>query len=175
MRPMRWGLIPRWAKDPAIGNRLINARAETVAEKNSFRDSLRKRRCLVPSDGFYEWQKLPGRAGKQPMRIVMKGGEPFAFAGLWDAWKHPETKEIVETFTIITTTANELMAAIHDRMPVILAKEDENEWLDCETEYKDALLRLLKPFEAEKMTAYEVGTEVNSPTRDARDLIRALK
>ena len=117
---MRWGLVPSWAKEPAIGNRMINARAETITEKPSFKRLIERRRCLVPADGFYEWRREA--KGKVPMRFILKSREPFAFAGLWDRWRNPEGAEL-RTFTIITTAANELMRPVHDRMPVILARD----------------------------------------------------
>ena len=165
---MRWGLIPSWAKDPAIGNRMINARAETLAVKPAFRVALRKRRCLVVADGFYEWQQR-GRT-KQPFRIVLKNGEPFGFAGLWDAWTSPEGEEI-QTCTIITTEANELLKPIHDRMPVILTREAEGLWLDPTTQEPAKLLPLLSPYPAKEMEAYPVSRLVNSPQRDTLDCI----
>ena len=123
---MRWGLIPSWAREASIGSRMINARAETVAEKPSFRTALRRRRCLVLADGFYEWRRTG--AGKRPMRITMASGEPFAFAGLWDTWRDPQD-ETVTSCTIITTGANDLLRPIHDRMPVILQRDQEDLWL----------------------------------------------
>ena len=156
-------MIPSWAKEESIGNRMINARAETVAEKPSFRNSFKRRRCLVPADGFYEWKKPTGGGRKIPMRIVLKDKEPFAFAGLWDTWVNPEGEE-VESFTIITTQANELLRRIHDRMPVILAEEQEATWLDQDADAQE-LLSMLKPFPGE-MEAYPVSTLVNSPSND---------
>jgi len=165
---MRWGLIPSWAKDPTIGNRMINARAETVAVKPAFRAALCKRRCLVVADGFYEWQKQ-GR-GKQPVYIVLKSREPFGFAGLWESWTSPEKKEI-RTCTIITTEANELLEPIHDRMPVILTRDAETIWLDLRIQEPTKLLPLLKPYPAEEMELYPVSRAVNSPQHDTADCI----
>ncbi len=165
---MRWGLIPSWAKDPAIGSRMINARAETVATKPAFRAALRNRRCLVMADGFYEWQKQ-GR-GKQPVYIVLKSREPFGFAGLWESWTSPEKKEI-RTCTIITTEANELLEPIHDRMPVILTRDAETIWLDLRIQEPTKLLPLLKPYPAEEMELYPVSRAVNSPQHDTADCI----
>lgn len=142
MKVMKWGLIPSWAKDPSIGSKMINARAETIAEKPSFRNALKKRRCLIPASGFYEWQKLG--TGKQPLHIVLKSREPFAFAGVWEHWTSPEMEEVL-TCTIITTAANELMKSVHDRMPVILSREDEAMWLDPKVHEPEKLLPLLKP------------------------------
>lgn len=124
---LRWGLVPRWAKELKIGNKLFNARGETVEEKPSFRDAFLRRRCLVLADAFYEWQKTA--SGKQPIRFSLQSQEPFAFAGLWERWKQPDGKE-VRSFTIITTSANDLVKPIHDRMPVILTPESEQLWLD---------------------------------------------
>jgi putative SOS response-associated peptidase YedK len=163
LRQMRWGLIPSWAKEAAIGNKLINARAETLTEKPSFREALKKRRCLIPADGFYEWQKL-GKL-KQPMRIVLKSREPFGFAGLWDVWENSEGDEI-RTCTIITTAANELLREIHTRMPVILTREDEALWLDPKIQDPAVLLPLLKQYPAELMEFYPVSTQVNTATID---------
>src|SRR5574337_1202802 len=147
---MRWGLIPSWAKDPAIGNRMINARAETVATRPAFRVALRKRRCLVVADGFYEWQER--LRGKQPYYLAIKSCEPFGFAGLWDAWTSPDGEEI-RSCTIITTEANELLLPIHDRMPVILTREAEAIWLDPAFQDPTRLLLLLRPYPAEDMEA----------------------
>ena len=161
---MRWGLIPSWAKDEKISARLINARAETVAEKPSFRSAFKRRRCLIPADGFYEWKKLEGKS-KQPYMIGMRGDEPFAFAGLWEHWTDPGGKE-VESCTIITTEANELLAELHHRMPVILHEQDYDRWLDPKEAEKDRLLALLAPYESSAMRAYPVSTLVNSPRND---------
>ncbi len=169
---MRWGLIPSWAKDPAIGNRMINARAETVATKPAFRAALRRRRCLVVADGFYEWQQR-GR-GKQPFYITLKTGEPFGFAGLWDTWTAPDGEEI-KTCTIITTQANELLKPIHDRMPVILSHEAEAIWLDPTIQDPAELLPLLTSYPAEEMEAYAVSRWVNSPQQDSPDCIVPLR
>jgi putative SOS response-associated peptidase YedK len=165
---MRWGLIPSWAKDPAIGNRMINARAETAATKPAFRVALRKRRCLIPGDGFYEW-KPTGRR-KQPVYIALKSREPFGFAGLWESWTSPKGEEI-RSCTIITTEANELLKPIHDRMPVILTRDAEAVWLDPTTEDAAKLLSLLKPYPEEGMEVYPVSRLVNSPENDSPDCI----
>ncbi len=165
---MQWGLIPSWAKDPAIGNRMINARAETLAVKPAFRVALRQRRCLVVADGFYEWQKQ-GRT-KQPFRLVLKSRELFGFAGLWDTWTSPEGEEI-RTCTIITTEANEVLKPIHDRMPVILTREAEAVWLDPTIQDPAQLLPLLTPYPAQEMDAYPVSRMVNSPDHDTVDCI----
>ena len=160
---LRWGLIPYWAKDAKIGYRTINARAETVATAPAFREAFRKRRCLIPADGFYEWQKQGGT--RQPYRVILKDGAPFALAGLWERWRNPENGEKVESCTIIVTDANELVAPLHDRMPVIIDPADFDAWLDTSrgTETAQALL---KPYPAETMTAYPVSKHVNKPEND---------
>lgn len=159
---LRWGLIPAWADDPGIGSRMINARSETVAEKPSFKRAFKARRCLIPADGFYEWQKTNG--GKQPHYVRMKNGSPFAFAGLWERWSGDE--EEVRSCTILTTGANELVSEIHQRMPVILPSEDYELWLDPDVNEPDLLLPLLAPYPVEDMEAYPVSRRVNSPSND---------
>lgn len=168
---MRWGLIPSWAKDPAIGNRMINARAETIATKPAFRAGFRKRRCVIPADGFYEWRPLGRR--KQPTYIALKSREPFGFAGLWESWTSQEGEEI-KSCTIITTEANELLKPIH-RMPVILTREAETIWLDPSIEEPAKLLPLLKRYPAAKMEYYAVSTWVNNPAHDSQVCIEAVK
>ncbi len=160
---LRWGLIPSWAKDKALGNRMINARAEGIAEKSSFRRAIRKQRCLVLADGFYEWKKT--RLSKVPYYIRLKSGEPFGFAGLWERWVGP-SGETVHSCTIITTTPNELMADIHPRMPVVVPREAEERWLDPTGEDPQEVLPLLQPYPADEMEAYAVSTVVNSPRND---------
>lgn len=161
---LRWGLIPSWAKDPKIGNQCINAKAETVAEKPSFRSAFKKRRCLVIATGFYEWQ-VQGRT-KQPMWIGLRNKRPFALAGLWEHWK-PAEGEPLETCTIITTAPNDLMASIHNRMPVILAPSSYDQWLDQTFQQAEPLKALLCPFPSDELTAYPVSTLVNNPRHDA--------
>ena len=156
---LRWGLIPSWAKGPSIGHRMINARAETTAEKPSFRRSLLRRRCLILADGFYEWRK-EGK-NRVPLRFSLKTEEPFAFAGLWDLWKSP-SGEWVKSCAIITTTANDLVAPIHNRMPVILPRDAETIWLDPGVQDPGVLTALFHPYRAELMEAYQVSTLVNS-------------
>lgn len=162
---MHWGLVPFWAKEKAIGNRLINARAESVAEKPSFRDSFKKRRCLIPASGFYEWQKVDGR--KQPWLLKVRGELPFAFAGLWSSWRDraSEAGEVLETCTIVTTAPNELAARVHDRMPAILPYGKHDAWLDP-TAAPDALSALLAPYPADEMEAWPVSTRVNNPRNE---------
>jgi putative SOS response-associated peptidase YedK len=157
-----WGLIPSWAKDPAIGNKMINARAETVSEKPSFRSAFKKRRCLILADGFYEWQKTDD--GKQPYYIKMEDDSPFAFAGLWEFWD--KYGEEIRSGTIITTDANDLMNEIHHRMPVILHPEDYGLWLDPDFDEKEALTALLKPYPSDAMEAYPVSRRVNKPANN---------
>jgi putative SOS response-associated peptidase YedK len=167
----RWGLIPFWAKDASIGSKLINARSETVAEKPSFRQALAKRRCLIPADGFYEWQKGPG--GKTPMYIRYRDGRLFAFAGLWETWR-PEEGTPVSTCTVLTTEPNALMGPIHNRMPVILDPKDEAAWLDPETS-PSVRLELLRPCAPDEMEAFPVSRRVNSPAVDESALIEPVR
>ena len=165
---MRWGLIPSWAKSASVGNRMINARAETVAERPSFRTALRRRRCLVLADGFYEWQRIG--ASRRPMRITIESGEPFAFAGLWDVWRDPRDK-VVRSCTVITTAANDLLRPIHDRMPVILPRELESLWLDHDIQDPAALGDILTPYPTDAMEAYEVSSLVNSPANNGPEVV----
>ena len=160
---MRWGLIPSWSKDGPSSRPLINARAETVAEKPSFRDSLKRRRCLILADGFYEWQR-EGDA-KHPMRVAMRTGEPFAFAGLWSKWTDSEGSSI-SSCAIITTAANEVLRPIHHRMPVILSKEVEDLWLDTALDDTQTLTQFLEPYPDDALEAYEVSALVNSASND---------
>jgi putative SOS response-associated peptidase YedK len=165
---LHWGLIPSWAKDPSIGYKMINARSETAAEKPSFRNALKYRRCLVPISGFYEWQKV-GK-GKQPHYIHRADEQLLAVAGLWEHWQSADGSEI-ESCTLLTTTPNELMRPLHDRMPVILHPDDYDLWLDPQTVKTEPLLPLLRPFPAEYMTAYPVSTLVNSPINESPNCI----
>jgi putative SOS response-associated peptidase YedK len=160
---LRWGLVPSWAKDASIGNRLINARAETAAEKAAFRTALRRRRCLVVTDGFYEWQRS-GRT-KQAYFIRMRDDRPFAFAGLWETWEGAD-HSVLESCTILTTEPNALMRPIHDRMPVILRPEAYSCWLDTSVQDPSRLSRLLVAHASEPMEAYRVASLVNSPAHD---------
>ncbi|MCB9234990.1 MAG: SOS response-associated peptidase [Bacteroidia bacterium] len=163
----RWGLIPFWAKDPSIGNKMINARSETVLEKPAFRQAMDKRRCLVLCDGFYEWKKSP--SGKVPHHIRLKGGGLIALAGLWESWKDPEGREI-KSFTILTTQANELVQPLHERMPVFLLEKDAKDWLNPEIPGAQ-LQYLFKPFPADGMEAYPVSTLLNSPRHDGPEVL----
>ena len=165
-----WGLIPMWAKDPSIGNRLINARGETIAEKPSFRGSFKHKRCLVLADGFYEWKSNAGKKTKTPYFIHMKDRKPFAFAGLWDSWEGSDGSS-VKTCTIITTEPNELMESLHNRMPVILHPRDYGKWLDTSPQTPENLLPLIKPYPADFMSAYPVSTLVNKPDNDSPQLV----
>ncbi|MEW6400411.1 MAG: SOS response-associated peptidase [Chloroflexota bacterium] len=166
-----WGLVPSWSKEPDIGNRLINARGETLAEKPSFRGSYKYKRCLILADGFYEWKSEPGNRTKVPYFIHLKDRKPFAFAGLWDEWNSTDGSQ-VRSCTIITTVPNELMKSIHDRMPVILHPADYAHWLDKSPQTPESLQPLIKPFPAEEMAAYPVSTLVNKPSVDHAELIQ---
>jgi putative SOS response-associated peptidase YedK len=168
MEWLQWGLIPSWAKDESVGSKMINARAETLAEKPSFKRLLRSRRCLVVADGFYEWKKEHG--GKTPMYITLKDGSPFALAGLWDLWHSPDGRDI-RTCTIVTTQPNALVTSIHDRMPVILSADARELWLDSSLHDDEALLPLLAPYPAEEMTARAVSRLVNNPKIEGAELI----
>ena len=163
---LRWGLIPYWAKDPAIGNRLINARADTLTEKPAFRDAYRARRCLVPASGFYEWKKIPG--GKQPWYVTSVDGTTFAFAGLWERWRPPGGEPTL-SFTIITTDANDRLKEIHDRMPAIVEPEHFDAWLKAEDPR-----HLLRPCEPGLLTAYPVSPAINSAHNDDPGLVEPV-
>jgi putative SOS response-associated peptidase YedK len=168
IEPLRWGLIPSWAKDPAIGNGMINARAETVAEKPSFRYAFASRRCLVVADGFYEWRKT-GK-GKVPVYITLKSKRLFGLAGLYENWTAPDGQEI-RTCTIITIDSNDLVRPIHDRMPVILPEDAEDHWLNPHEHDRVRLQALLQSYPSEEMDAYDVSTVVNNTRHDAPDCI----
>jgi putative SOS response-associated peptidase YedK len=169
---LRWGLIPSWAKDEKIGFKLINARSETLLEKPSFGDAFKKRRCLIIADSFYEWKRNDDQT-KKPMRIKLKSSHLFAMAGLWERWKSPEGK-VIYTCTVITTSGNEVMKDIHERMPVILKPEDEKIWLNREITDFDPLHPLLKPYPSDMMEAYEVSHLVNSPKNNSPNLLQPL-
>jgi putative SOS response-associated peptidase YedK len=168
----RFGLIPSWARDPSIGDRLVNARAETAAEKPAFKAALRRRRCLIPASGFYEWRRNADGT-KTPMYIRMKSGRPFAFAGLWDTWQDPGGSE-VQSCTIITTGPNEVIKGIHDRMPVILAENRYKEWLAPEERRAEEMVGLLKPYPAGEMMATAVSRAVNNPKNDSAECIEGV-
>jgi len=171
---LRWGLIPRWAKDAAIGNRLINARAETVTEKPSFRAAFKQRRCLVLADGFYEWQRQDSKT-KQPYYILLQDHRPFAFAGLWEYWHDPNSGAKLQTCTIMTTAANELIQPLHNRMPAILATEHYASWLDPNYYQPQVLQAMLYPYDASAMKSYPVSTLVNNPQTDSPECIAPLR
>ncbi|MCS7033530.1 MAG: SOS response-associated peptidase [Phycisphaerae bacterium] len=166
----QWGLIPSWARDPAIGSRLINARLETATEKPAFRNALRRRRCLIPASGFYEWKPDPDRKSKTPMYIRSRDGRPFAFAGLWDVWRTPEGQER-PTCAILTGRPNDLVAQIHGRMPVILLPELYRDWLAPREVDASRLIERIQPYPAELLEAYPVSRLVNSPGNDGESLI----
>ncbi|GER88049.1 putative SOS response-associated peptidase YoqW [Dictyobacter vulcani] len=167
---LRWGLIPSWAKDESMGSKMINARAETLAEKPSFKRLLHSRRCLIVADGFYEWMQEPGSKLKTPMYITLKDHAPFAFAGLWDSWKNPAGEQI-RTCTIITTSPNDVVSPIHNRMPAILLPEARAEWLDPKQKDERFLQELLKAYPAQEMEARPVSRRVNDTRYDNADLI----
>ncbi|HWQ32017.1 MAG TPA: SOS response-associated peptidase [Blastocatellia bacterium] len=168
----RWGLVPRWAKDLKLAASMINARAETVADKAAYRTPLQRQRCLIPADGWYEWKKTAN--GKQPYYFRRRDGGLFAFAGLWDEWKDPATAEPLRTCTIITCAANELAAPVHDRMPVVLTPEHEALWLDSKPVGVLALTELLTPYPADELEAIPVSRAVNSPSVDSPELIAGI-
>ena len=166
---LRWGLIPSWSKDPAIGSRMINARGETVATKPSFRAAFKRRRCLIPADGLYEWKMTESKT-KQPYFIGMQDDVPFAFAGLWEHWQGSDGSE-VETCTIITTEANSTLSELHERMPVILEEEDYDSWLDPKQEDKEELQSLLVPSQTDRLRFFPVRTVVNSPKNEVPECV----
>jgi len=168
---LRWGLIPSWADDPSIGSRMINARAESVAVKPAFRQAFKKGRCLVVADGFFEWKKVG--TGKQPYYVRLKDDEPFAFAGLSEHWHRDD--QTIDSATIITTEANELMAGIHDRMPVILSPDDYDLWLEPDLHGQGKLLEMLRPYPADGMIAFPVSTIVNNPRNETKECIEPVK
>ncbi|BDI19573.1 DUF159 family protein [Nostoc cf. commune SO-36] len=171
LKQLHWGLIPSWAKDAGMGAKLINARAETVSEKPSFRSAFKHRRCLVVADGFYEWQRQQGK--KQPFYFRLQDEQPFGFAGLWEKWRSPSNEEIISC-TILTTAANELLQPIHERMPVILEPQDYDLWLDSQVETPQTLQQLLRPYPASAMTAYPVSTLVNNSRHNSLECIIPL-
>lgn len=167
----RWGLIPSWADDPAIGNRMINARSDTAAEKPSFRSAMRERRCLIPADGFYEWPTIEGR--KQPCYIHRRDGQPFAFGGLWERWTRGA--EPIESFTILTTDANQMLQSLHDRMPVVVQPEDFTRWLDPTIREAAKVADLLRPAPNADWEITQVGTLVNSARHDVPECLAPLR
>lgn len=167
---LKWGFVPSWAKDSKIGYRMINARAETILHKPAFRTPLERKRCIIPADSFYEWKKNASGSGKQPMRIQLNSGSLFAMAGLYDTWLAPDGSKL-STCTIITTESNELIAGIHERMPVILRPEDEAGWLNRSNRDPARLLHLLKPFPAKEMRAYPVSSHVGNVNNDSPECV----
>src|SRR4051794_3101788 len=165
----QWGLVPSWSKDDSCSGRMINARAETLPEKPAFRTSLKRRRCVVPADGFYEWKKGPDGKTKTPMYIRRRDGEPFAFAGLWDVWHAPDGSAL-PSCTVITTGPNELMSSIHDRMPAILPQADFEKWLAPKEQDAAEMAALLRPYPAEELEAYPVSRQVNSARNEGAKL-----
>lgn len=168
-----WGLVPQWAKDPSIGNRMINARSETAANKPAYRAAMKYRRCLLPSDGFYEWEKREDGT-KQPHLVRMADGEPFALAGLWEQWQDEEGNEL-DSCTVLTTEANEMMAELHHRMPVILPREAWDRWLDPGEQHAKAVQPLLRPFPSELMTHHPVSPHVNNPRHEDPQCIAPIE
>jgi putative SOS response-associated peptidase YedK len=174
MGRMRWGLVPSWAPDPSIGDRMINARAESVLEKPAFRAAFERRRCILPADGFYEWQAMPAPGRKQPMYLHARSGAPLAMAGLWEVWRDPELPEDapwLRTCAVVTTEANATVAPIHDRMPVMLAEESWDEWLDREGDDVEALTRLLRPAPDDLLEVWPVNPRVGNARIDDPSLI----
>jgi putative SOS response-associated peptidase YedK len=178
---LRWGLVPFWADDPKIGNRMINARSETVADKNAFRAAFKYRRCLIPATGFFEWKKI-GDGPKQPYYIHLAGGDDsaehapvFGFAGIWEHWSDEQTGEVIESFAILTTDANDTLADLHDRMPVILPTEHYDFWLDPNNEDRDALKELARTqYSGEEIEFYPVSTRVNKPQNDDQGVLEPI-
>jgi putative SOS response-associated peptidase YedK len=170
---LKWGLVPSWSKDAETAKGLINARAETLTEKPSFREAFKSHRCIIPASGFYEWKKK-GTGAKQPFYFYLNDKEVFGFAGLWEEWLDKQTGEILETCTIITTEANEVLKPIHDRMPVILMAESYDEWLDTKVKDTNRLQELLKPYPAKKMSSHAVSRSVNIPETDSDELIKPM-
>lgn len=170
VKVFKWGLVPSWAKDSEIGNRMINARAETLAEKPSFREAFRRRRCIIPTTGFFEWEKKSSGA-KQPFYFYLKNKDVFGFAGLWEQWLDKTSGDLLETCTIITTEANQVLEPVHDRMPVILKPEDYDQWLDSKQGDANELQKLLIPYPAAEMDSHAVSRAVNNPAADSPELI----
>ncbi len=174
LAPFKWGLVPAWAKE-ATARGMINARSETISEKPSFREAFKKRRCIIPASGFYEWQAARGKGtAKQPFYFYLNEREVFGFAGLWEEWLDKTTGELLETCTIITTQANEVLKPVHDRMPVILHREDYEEWLDKNVKDTARLEKVLAPYPADEMISHAVSRSVNVPDNDSAELIVPL-
>lgn len=171
---LKWGLVPHWSKDDSFASKLINARAETLSEKPSFRDAFKSHRCIIPATGFYEWDKKPSGA-KQPFYFYLKDKDVFGFAGLWSEWTDKKTGELRETCTIITTEANKVLEPVHDRMPVILKAKDYDQWLDAKEKDTDKLQKLLASYPASEMASYKVSRSVNLPENDLPELIEKIE
>ena len=170
---LRWGLVPSWAKDPNSGYRMINARADTVFQKPAYRAAIRKRRCLIPANAFFEWKRT--EKGKQPYLIRLRGEEVFGLAGLWERWQNRETGEVIESCAILTTRPNRAMQELHDRMPVIVAPQSYSLWLDPRVGEPDRIAPLLEPYPAEAMQMHAISREVNNPANDSPSLMRPLE
>jgi putative SOS response-associated peptidase YedK len=168
--PLRWGLIPHWCKDPTGGRKPINAKRETVHYLPTFREAYRNRRCILPVDGFFEWKAIKGQKAKQPFAIAMKDGSPFGIAGIWENWKQPTSGNWIRTFAVITTDANELVAEIHDRMPVILTPGDYLRWLGDDPDPRD----LMRSFPADLMRMWPISTRVNKPENDDSSIVEPI-
>jgi putative SOS response-associated peptidase YedK len=166
---LRWGLVPYWSKDSKVGYSTINAKAETITSAPAFREAIRHRRCLVPADAFYEWQRLDAKA-KQPFAIALTSGEPYAFAGVWESWRDPQTREPLETFTVITTEANEVLKPLHDRMPVILEPRDYERWL-APADPAQLPVDLLRSYDSDRMKAWKVDPRVGNVKNDDPELL----
>ena len=169
--PLRWGLIPHWCQDPKGGRKPINARCETAHTSSMFEDAYRRRRCILPVDGFYEWKAIKGQKARQPYAIAMKDGKPFGIGALWENWNDPASREWIRTFVVITTDANELVAQIHNRMPLILASSDCARWLGDDPDPRD----LLQPFPAGPMRMWPISTRVNKPYNDDPSILERIK
>ena len=174
-RYTRWGLIPFWSDDITAGNRMINARAENLDERPAFRKPFKRQRCIIPANGFYEWQKLPNSGNKIPYYFKPKSSDTFAFAGLFDYWNIPQSSEVIISSTIITVDSNELVKKVHDRMPAILEFEEMKAWLDPQYKDYEYLKSLLRPYPSEKMEGYMVSTYVNNPNNDDEKCIEPVK
>lgn len=168
---LQWGLIPFWAKDAKVGYNMINTRSETILEKNAFKNLISRKRCLIPAEGFYEWKKISSKE-KQPYNIRLKSGIPFCFAGVWDQWTDKASGEIISTYSVITTQANEIVKEVHDRMPVILDRKQYAAWLNNDTPLED-IIAMLKPLDAEKMEKYVVDKSVGNPANNHSGLLKA--
>jgi putative SOS response-associated peptidase YedK len=175
LRELRWGLVPRWSKDPKSGNRMINMRAETVRDKPTWRRTLGSKRCIIPIDGFYEWQDQGKGKRKQPFYIAARDGQPLALAGLWATWRDPDSDDELWTCTILTTTANKLMASVHHRMPVILLPESWDAWLDPDNHDVDQLAALLEPAPEDLLALWPVDQAVGNPRNNGPELQRPLE